>query len=95
VAVLLDGSQSASLRTLPFAASLAAVESAPPMPVAVIATLEKRIDERDWKTLEAAFLALAGDPAAREALDGVRMSAFVPLDRKALAAARAAYRRAK
>jgi hypothetical protein len=95
VAVLLDGSQSASLRTLPFAASLATVEISPPMPVAVIATLDKRIDERDWKTLEAAFLALAGDPAAREALDGVRMSGFVPLDRKALDAARAAYRRAK
>jgi len=95
VAVLLDGSQSASLRTLPFAALLATVEISPPMPVAVIATLDKRLDERDWKTLEAAFLALAGDPAAREALDGVRMSGFVPLDWKALDAARAAYRRAK
>jgi hypothetical protein len=95
VAVLLDGSQSASLRTLPFAASLAAVELSPLMPVAVIATVDQRTDERDWKTLEAAFVALAGDPDAREALDGVRMSGFVPLDRKALDAARAAYRRAK
>ena len=95
VAVLLDGSQSASLRTLPFAASLVAVEISPPMPVAVIATLDKRIDEREWKTLEAAFLALAGDPAAREALDGVRISGFVPLDKETLGAARAAYRRVK
>ncbi len=95
VAVLLDGAQSAALGKLPFAASLAVVESSLPMPVAVISTLDKRIDERRRKTLQAAFTALSGDPSAREALDGVRMSAFVPLDAKALAAAQAAYRRAK
>jgi hypothetical protein len=61
----------------------------------VIATVDKRIDERRRKTLQVAFTALSGDPSAREALDGVRMSAFVPLDAKALAAAQAAYRRAK
>jgi hypothetical protein len=95
IAALLDGSQSAALGKLPFAASLAVVETSPPMPVAVIATVDKRIDERRRKILQAAFTALSGDPPAREALDGVRMSAFVPLDAKALAAARAAYRRAK
>jgi hypothetical protein len=95
VAVLLDGPQSAAFGKLPFAASLAVVETSPPMPVAVIATVDERIDERRWKTLQAAFAALSGDPSAREALDGVRMSAFVPLDAKALAAARAAHRRAK
>jgi hypothetical protein len=95
LAVLLDGTQSAALGKLPFAASLAVVETSPPMPVAVIATVDKRIDERRRKILESAFTALSGDPSAREALDGVRMSAFVPLDAKALAAARAAYRRAK
>jgi len=95
LAVLLDGSQSAAMGKLPFAASLAVVETSPPMPVAVIATVDKRIDERRRKILQGAFTALSGDPSAREALDGVRMSAFVPLDAKALAAARAAYRRAK
>jgi hypothetical protein len=95
LAVLLDGSQSAAVGKLPFAASLAVVETSPPMPVAVIATVDKRIDERRWKTLQAAFTALSGDPSAREALDGVRMSAFVALDAKALVAAQAAYRRAK
>jgi hypothetical protein len=95
VAELLDGSQSAALAKLPFAASLAVVETSAPMPVAVIATVDKRIDERRRKTLQAAFTALSGDPSAREALDGVRMSAFVPLDAKGLAAAQAAYRRAK
>src|SRR5260370_27984758 len=94
-AVLLDGSQSAALGKLPVAASLAVVETSPPLPVAVIATVDKRIDERQWKTLHAALTALSGEPSAREALDGVQMSAFVPLDAKALAAAQAAYRRAR
>ncbi len=95
LAVLLDGTQSAALWKLPFAASLAVVETSPPLPVAVIATVDKRIDERQWKTLQAALTALSGEPSAREALDGVQMSAFVPLDAKALAAAQAAHRRAR
>jgi hypothetical protein len=95
VAVLLDGSQATAMGTLPFASSLAAVETSPPIPVAVIATVAKRMDERRWNELEAAFLRLAEDRAARDALDGVRMTGFLPLDEKALAAARAAYRRAR
>jgi hypothetical protein len=95
VAVLLDGAQAASLGTLPFAASLAVVETSPPMPAAVLATVAKRIDDRRWKELEAAFLRLAEDRSARNALDGVRMAGFLPLDEQALSAARAAWRRAR
>jgi len=95
VAVLLDGAQSASMGTLPFATSLAVVETSQPMPVALVATVGKRIDEQRWKGLEAAFLRLAEDRSARNALDGVRMAGFVPLDEKALATARAAWRRAR
>jgi hypothetical protein len=95
VAVLLDGSQAAAMATLPFANSLAPVERSPPVPVAVIATLRKRIDDARWSALEPAFLRLAEDRSAREALDGVRMAGFVPLDAKALAAARTAWRRAR
>ncbi len=95
VAVLLDGAQFASMGTLPFAGALAVVETSPPMPAAVLATVGKRIDARRREELESAFLALAGDKSARDALDGVRLSGFVPLDERALAAARAAYRRAR
>lgn len=95
VAVLLDGAQKASMGTLPFAASLAVLETSAPMPAAVLATVAKRIDEDRWKELEASFLRLAEDRSARNALDGVRMAGFLPLDEKALAAARAAYRRAR
>jgi ABC-type phosphate/phosphonate transport system substrate-binding protein len=61
----------------------------------VLATVAKRMDERRWKELEAAFLHVSKDPAGREALDGVRLEGFVPLDEQALTTARAAYRRAR
>jgi hypothetical protein len=95
IAVLLDGAQTASLGTLPFAASLAPVETSPPVPVAILYTVGKRIDDRRWSDLEVAFLKLAEDRAARNALDGVRLAGFVPLDAGALSAARTAYRRAR
>jgi hypothetical protein len=95
VAVLLDGAQAAALGKLPFASSLAVVATSSPMPVAIVATVAKRMDEGRWKTLEPAFRRLADDPAAREALEGVRMAGFVPLDRNALDAARAAWSRAQ
>ena len=95
VAVLLDGAQAAALGKLPFASSLAVIETSPLMPVAVVATVGKRMDPKRWKALEPAFTGLAEDPAAREALDGVRIAGFVPLDQGALAAARAAYRGAQ
>src|SRR5438445_5321375 len=88
VAVLLDGAQAAGLGTLPFASSLAVVGPSTPMPVSVPATVPQRIEEGRWRALEAAFRRLADDPAAREALEGVRMAGFVPLDQAALAAAR-------
>ena len=95
VAVLLDGAQAAALGTLPFASSLAVVETSPRMPVAVVATVGKRMQEGGWKALAPAFTRLADDPAARDALDGVRMAGFVPLDQASLDAARAAWRRAQ
>jgi len=95
VAVLLDGAQAAALAKLPFASSLAVIGTSPPMPVAVVATVAKRMDERGWKALEPAFRRLADDPGAREALEGVRVGGFVALDQAALAAARTAWRRAQ
>jgi hypothetical protein len=95
VAVLLDGAQAAALGKLPFGSSLAVIGTSMPMPVAVVATVAKRLDERGWKALEPAFRRLADDPGAREALEGVRLAGFVPVDQAALAAARTAWRRAQ
>lgn len=95
VAVLLDGAQAAAMGTLPFVASLSVMETSAPMPAAVVATVARRMDESRWKELESAFLKLAEDRSARNALDGVRIAGFLPLDEQALAAARAAWRRAR
>ena len=95
VAVLLDGEQGAARGNLPFSSSLAVISTSPPMPVAVLATIAKRIDANRWKALEPAFSRVGENPAAREALEGVRLSGFVPLDEAVLAAARTAYRKAQ
>jgi hypothetical protein len=84
LAVLLDGAQAAALDKLPFASSLATVQRSEPVPVAVVATVGKRLGESRWKALEGKLLRLGEDPAAREALEGVRTSRFVPVDQAAL-----------
>jgi hypothetical protein len=93
IALLLDGAQAASLGTLPFAGQLATVETSPPMPVAIVATVGKRVTAAKWKALETAFTSIGANPAARDALSGVQMTGFAPLDEEATAAARAAFAR--
>lgn len=95
VAVVLDGAQTSAVSHLPFASALTPVESSPPVPVALLSTVGKRIDEKRARALQAAFQKLATDPAAAETLQGVRMSAFLPIDAAALSAARTAWQRAK
>lgn len=90
LAVLLDGAQGASLRTLPFAQSLAEVSSSDPVPVALVATVGKKLNAAQWKALEAAFKQVPKEP-----LSGIQMSGFAPLDEAALARAREAYRKAQ
>ena len=57
----------------------------------VVARRDRRTSDAQWKKLAAALRALPEDAAGAEALAGIRMARFVPLDAKALAAARAAY----
>lgn len=91
VAVLLDGAQEAALASLPFAAELEVVARSPALPAGVVATVGRRLAPARWEKLAGALRALPDEPAGAEALAGVRMSRFVRLDGKALAAARAAY----
>lgn len=90
LAVLLDGAQAASLKTLPFAQSLSTVSSSEAVPVAVVATVGKKLNAAQWKAIEAAF---KGVP--KESLAGIQMSGFAPLDDAALSKAREAYRKAQ
>lgn len=90
LAVLLDGTQAASLQTLPFAQSLSTVSSSAPLPVAVVATVGKKVNAAQWKALAAAF-----KEVPKESLAGIQMSGFAPLDEAALSKAREAYRKAQ
>lgn len=91
LAVLLDAEQAASLGSLPFGADLEVVHTGPKVPVAVVATVGKALSAADWKALAAAFPKLATTPHGAAALEGVRLTGFVPLDDAALAAARKAF----
>jgi len=91
IALLLDGAQAASLSTLPFASQLATVETSAPMPVAIVETVGKRVDAAKWRALQAAFTSMS----ASDALAGIQMTGFEPLDEKALAAARNAFGKAR
>ena len=91
VAVLLDAAQTAALPSLPLAAQLEVVAHSPERPAGVVATVDRRLAPARWAKVAAALRELTADPAGNEALAGIRMARFVPLDAKALAAARAAY----
>jgi hypothetical protein len=91
VAVLLDGAQAAALPSLPFAAELEVVTRSPPLPSGVVATVDQRVPPARWAKLSAALRDLPGDPAGAEALAGIRMARFEPVDAAALSAARAAF----
>lgn len=91
VAVLLDGAQAAALPTLPFAPELEVIARSPPLPAGIVAAVGRRLPAARWASIAAALRELPADPAGAAALSGIRMSRFVALDAKALAAARRAY----
>jgi len=92
VALLLDASQAASLPTLPFAEELSIVTTSPPVPGVILCTVGSTVGPTATKQLVAGLLKSHESPEGKSALDAVRLAKFVPLDGKALAAARASYR---
>lgn len=86
VAVVLDGAQQASLASLPYASQLDVVATSPAMPAGVVATIDSRVPETTWTSIDKALRALPPDQLA-----GVRLAKFVSLDQPALDAARKAY----
>jgi hypothetical protein len=87
VAVLLDGTQLASLSSLPFASELEVVARSEPLPIAFVANVDKRLPAARFEALEKAMLKLS-EPAGAAALKAIRMSRFAPVDPDALAKAR-------
>ena len=84
VAVLLDGPQASSLASLPFASKLDVVTRSPAWPVGLLVTVDRNLPDKAWAPLESAFLALGSDKAGSDALAGLMIEKFVPLDNRAL-----------
>ena len=91
VAVLLDASQTASLPTIPFAGELEVVATSPPVPGIVLCSVGTSPGPTERGQLIAGMLKMNGTPDGAAALDAVRLSKFVPVDTKEIAAARSAY----
>jgi hypothetical protein len=87
MAVLLDGPQAASLQSLPFAPDLEVVARSAPVPGALVVTVDTRLKEPRWHSLEQALVGLASAPDGRDVLSGLQLTAFTPLDAAARAAA--------
>jgi hypothetical protein len=91
VALVLDRAQAASVPSLPFAAELEQVAASPPLPVAVVAAVGKRLPAARGRALAAGLAKLPADPRGAEALAAIRLAGFAPVDAPALGAARKAF----
>ena len=77
VAVLLDGAQTASLASLPFAAELEIVASSPKVPVAILCAVGTRLPRPRALALAKALGRLHETPEGAAALEGLRLTRFV------------------
>jgi hypothetical protein len=91
VAVLLDGSQTAALSTLPFAGELETLASSPPLPSSVLSIVGPALPTADVERLTSGLLKMQETSEGSAALAAVRLSRFVPVDEKALASVAKAY----
>ncbi len=82
VAVLLDGEQAAALDGLPFRDSLEILHRSPPLPVSILCTVHGH-----GAALVTAALALSRSEDGRQALAGLRLKGFEPVETKVLDAA--------
>jgi hypothetical protein len=78
VVVLLDQTESAALPTLPFAAQLKALTQSPPLPVAIVASVDSRLPAARGKSLQAALLNMSHAAGGADILAALRLQGFVP-----------------
>ena len=84
VAVLLDGPQAESIERLPFGKELEVVRAASEVPVSLVCSVGGRLDDTAEKAFTRILLGLGSEESAREALAGIRIERFAPVDRQAL-----------
>jgi hypothetical protein len=93
VALLLDSAATASLGTLPFAGDLEVVARSPRMPGSLFCLVRDRLGARDSAAILKGLERLEKTPAGSEALKGMRLSRFEPVDQASYDAVRSAYAR--
>jgi hypothetical protein len=77
VTVLLDGTQTNSLASLPFANEIQAIRQSAPLPTAVLAIVNSRLPKARAEALRASLLTLSHSAAGADALAGLRLRGFV------------------
>jgi len=92
IVVLLDAEQADALDRLPFAGDLEIVHQSPPLPVSVVCSIGDRMGSEKKAELIEALAGLSQRPDATEALAGVRLDRFEPMNAKALDQAEKAFR---
>jgi hypothetical protein len=80
VAVLLDGAQGRALAELPFDSDLEVVTRSVPLPAAVVASVGDHLPAERWRPIEQALLDLPRASGGAEALAGLQLESFAPLD---------------
>ncbi len=91
VALLLDAAQTDALGRLPFADELEVVHTSQLLPVSVVCSVGDRASPERLSEVLAALEALDEQPAAAEALAGVRLDRFEPVDTAVLERAEQAF----
>jgi len=91
IVVLLDAEQAESLDRLPFAGDLEIVHRSPPLPVSVVCSVGDRLSPEKKREIVDALIGLSERPEASEALAGVRIDRFAPVDTAALDRAEKAF----
>jgi hypothetical protein len=77
VAVLLDGTQTTALASLPFAADLQSLTESAPLPTAIVAVVDSRLPKPRAEALRDGLLSLAKSTAGADALANLRLQRFV------------------
>lgn len=91
IALLLDAEQTEALDRLPFADDLDIVVQSPPLPVSVVCSVGGRLSREKSREIADALLGLSDRPDAEEALAGIRIGRFDPVDTAALDRAEKAF----
>ena len=84
VTLLLDGGQTESVSRLPFADQLEIIHRSPLLPVSVVCSVGDRVPPKQLSNVLTALEDLDDRHGAAEALAGVRLTRFVPVDRAIL-----------